>query len=114
MYAHTIDLSREACKMQEMQMIYGRNNNSKEFFMHIPKVYNRQRVHKLKLLKRHGIERCLNTVFLRPAKVSEAPADYVLILEESGIEAIFILFQWDAQHETAFFFQILPVQYNPY
>lgn len=97
-----------------MQMIYGRNNNSKEFFGRIPKVYNRQREHKLGLLKRHGIKKCLNTVFLRPAMASEAPADYVLIFKESGIEEIFILFQWDAQHETAFFFQILPDQYSPY
>lgn len=97
-----------------MRMIYGCNDNPNEFFALIPEGYSRQREHKLNLIKRHGIEKCLNTVFLRLADASEEPADFVLMLKETGRESILILFQWDPQNETAYFFRILPVKYSPY
>ena len=94
-----------------MQMIYGCNNNPREFLALVPAVYNRQLEHKLNLLKRHGIESCLNTVFLRPANPLEAPADYALVLKET--ESVLILFQWNPRNETAYFFRIIPDKYSP-
>lgn len=93
---------------------YAHNLNDESFFALVPSVYREQQVRKMKVLQRHGVEGCKDTVFLRPANISEAPADYVLTLQDDGIESISILFKWDREENTAYFFRILPDRYCPF
>ena len=97
-----------------IKMIFGSDYYKKEQFFHkIPEEYHHQIERKLNVLKRHGIAECLNTVFLRPANQDEAPANYVLILQESNKEPIFILLSWKPDDEIIYFIKILPVRFSP-
>lgn len=85
-----------------------------DFFSAIPPIYAQQKKHKLNLLKRHGLHACLGTAFLRQATPSEAPAEYVLLLQDPGIETIFIFLQWKVinDEEVIIFLGIIPQRYS--
>lgn len=85
-----------------------------DFFAAIPSRYSRQKERKLSLLKRHGLKACLGTTFLREANPSEAPANYVLLLQEPDDETIFILMKWFLidNEEAICFLGIIPEKYS--
>lgn len=85
-----------------------------DFFRSIPNKYSRQKDHKLSLLKRQGLRACEGTAFLRKANSSEAPANYVLLLQEPGEEPILVLMRWFQidNEEVIFFLRIIPDKYN--
>lgn len=85
-----------------------------DFFAAVPSIFSRQKDHKLSLLKRQGLMACVGTSFLREATASEAPANYVLMLQEPGEETILILLKWfQIEHEEAIFFlRIIPEKFN--
>ena len=85
-----------------------------DFFAAVPCRYLRQKEHKLALLKRQGLSFCIGTTFLREANSSEAPANYVLILQEPGEDEILVLLRWFQidNEEAIIFLRIIPDEYN--
>lgn len=85
-----------------------------DFFAAIPRIYSRQKEHKLSLLKRHGIKACLGTAFLRKATPSEAPAEYVLLLQDPEAETIFIMLKSTVvdNEDVIIFLSIIPEKYS--
>ena len=85
-----------------------------EFFANVPPGYTEQKNRKLSLLKRHGLKACLGSSFLREATLSQAPANYVLLLQEPGYETIFVLLRWfqDGDGEAIFFIGIIPEKFH--
>ena len=88
--------------------------DSIEFFAAVPNIYSRQKERKLSLIKRQGLQACLGTCFLREANSAEAPANYVLQLQEPDEEPVLILLRWFLMdgEEAVFFLRIVPDRYN--
>lgn len=85
-----------------------------EFFSNVPFGYSEQIRRKLSLLKRQGLKACLGTSFLQEAASFQAPANYVLLLQEPACETIFIFLKWfqDGNEEAIHFLGIVPEQYH--
>lgn len=95
-------------RKQQMNIDFGCQNIN-DFLSQFPRKYIDSLQRKLGLLKKHGINGCLDTDFFHRVSPSELPEDYVLELVNPDIptqKTVYIFFQWDSQYSVLRFIRV--------